>query len=209
MSERAHPDDPGFKDRYIFELKHGFLPWIKKWENPWKKAFMWRYQWVNYYCKDKDVLDIPCGMGWGTSFIKKAKSVVGMDINNMAIQEANQRYSNSRVKFFTGDMSSLCVKSNSVDVVSCLEGIEHVPVETGCLFINECYRVLKSDGMLLISSPYCKTKKHSGNPFHVYEYRPEEIVGLLSRYFVVGDILYKEVDIMSVMYIVCKKKDMI
>jgi hypothetical protein len=35
-------------------------------ENPFKNNLRKRYSFCNKYVKDKNVLDIPCGMGWGT-----------------------------------------------------------------------------------------------------------------------------------------------
>jgi ubiquinone/menaquinone biosynthesis C-methylase UbiE len=205
MSERAHPDDAGFKDRYIFELKKGFFPWVKRYISPWKKEFNWRYKWVNQYCNGKEIIDIPCGMGWGTSFLTNAKCVIGIDISEDAIQEANQRYSNNKMKFLLGDMSNLNFDNESIDVISCLEGIEHVPKEVGILFINECFRILKNGGLFLISSPYCKTKIHSGNPFHIHEYQPKEILDILGQMFNIEITAEREVGVMNVLYIKCQK----
>ena len=67
MSERAHPDDPGFKDRFRVEKMFGFIPVRRKVMNPYREALFWRYSLVNSLCAGKRVLDIPCGMGWGTS----------------------------------------------------------------------------------------------------------------------------------------------
>jgi 2-polyprenyl-3-methyl-5-hydroxy-6-metoxy-1,4-benzoquinol methylase len=164
MAERAHPDDSGFQDKWDFCLRRGFLPWIRVKRNPYRKAFMWRYKWVSKNCRNKEVLDVPCGMGWGTSLIRGAKSVVGVDINAEAISEAKQRYEGRVAEFKLGDLGNLEFPSSSFDVVSCLEGIEHVPVEIGEKFIQESKRVLRPEGVLLLSSPYCRTMAHSGNP---------------------------------------------
>ncbi len=164
MAERAHPDDSGFQDKWDFCLRRGFLPWIRVKRNPYRKAFMWRYKWVSKNCRNKEVLDVPCGMGWGTSLIRGAKSVVGVDINAEAISEAKQRYEGRVAEFKLGDLGNLEFPSSSFDVVSCLEGIEHVPAEIGEKFIQESKRVLRPEGVLLLSSPYCRTMAHSGNP---------------------------------------------
>jgi len=204
MAERAHPDDSGFKTRWSFRLRRGFIPWWTKKQSPYREAFIWRYQWVSGYCGNKDVLDIPCGMGWGTSLISGAKTLKGLDLSHEAISEAVTRYGDL-AEFHVGDMAQLGVPDESIDVVCCLEGIEHVPMDVGKKFLQEAWRVLRPHGRLLISSPYCLTKEHSGNPYHLHEYQPDEIKSLISQSFTILDCETREVDIMSVLYLNCQK----
>lgn len=206
MAERAHPDDPAFKDHWQFRLRRGLIPWVHRVKNPYRLAFAWRYDWVNTVCRGKDVLDVPCGMGWGTSLIKGTRSLQGIDLNAESILEARKRYG-SHAEFSVGDMAELKVLDLSLDVVCCLEGIEHVPKEVGRSFLKETQRVLRDGGLLMISSPYCRTQLHSGNPYHIYEYQPEEIQRLLAEFFVIEEIITRNVDIMTVLYIKCKKKN--
>ena len=57
-----------------------------------------------------------------------------------------------------------------------------------------------------LSSPYCKTGEHSGNPYHIHEYQPQEIQQLIKQYFEIESIKVKEVDILTVDYIMARKK---
>ena len=204
MAERAHPDEPGFQDRWQFRLRKGIIPWFSKLRSPYRAAFMWRYNWVSGYCSNKDVVDIPCGMGWGTSLIRGTRSIIGCDLSPDAVSEAKSRYGN-KVRFEVGDMGKLDLPAESVDVVSCLEGIEHVPVEVGRRFVAEAHRVLRMGGRLLISSPYCRTAVHSGNPFHIHEYQPDEIHSLINGHFKIENCEWRDVDVMTVLYLTCKK----
>jgi hypothetical protein len=47
--------------------------------------------------------------------------------------------------------------------------------------------------------------KHSGNPFHIHEYQPEEIQALVSELFAIENVTTQEVDIMKVLYMRCRK----
>jgi ubiquinone/menaquinone biosynthesis C-methylase UbiE len=205
MAERAHPDDPGFQDKWSFCLRRGFIPWIGIERSPYKAAFHWRYKWVSQYCNNKTVLDVPCGMGWGTSLIRGAKRITGVDISQEAVAEANRRYGNLAT-FKTGDMSKLDFEDDSFEVISCLEGIEHVPVEIGGKFLKESERLLRPGGILLLSSPFCRTMAHSGNPFHIHEYQPDEIKSAVSGRFSIEEIVSRNVDIMTVLYMRCRVK---
>ena len=205
MAERAHPDEPGFQDKWVFRLRRGFFPWWTKSRSPYRAAFFWRYNWVNKYCVGLDVIDVPCGMGWGTSLISNARSLTGFDLSVDAISEAKKRYARF-ADFELGDMSKLNLPNDSVDIVSCLEGIEHVPFEVGQAFLSEASRVLRPGGMLLISSPYCRTMAHSGNPYHIHEYQPNEIKSMVTGSFSIEEIISRNVDIMTVLYMRCRVK---
>ena len=89
----------------------------------------------------------------------------------------------------------------SLDVVCCLEGIEHVPVEVGRKFLDESRRVLAPGGTLLLSSPYCRVRAHSGNPYHIHEYGPEEIRAEVERNFAIDEVIERDVDILRILYI--------
>ena len=140
-----------------------------------------------------------------TSLIRGARSLKGIDLNAEAIAEAQQRYG-EHAEFGVGDMSRLQFTDSSDDVICCLEGIEHVPVDVAQQFLAEANRVLRPDGLMLISSPYCRTRAHSGNPYHIHEYRPEEIGAAVSRHFTVQETESRDVDILTVLYMKCRKR---
>jgi 2-polyprenyl-3-methyl-5-hydroxy-6-metoxy-1,4-benzoquinol methylase len=206
MAERAHPDDPGFQEPWRLRLRRGWIPWLEKRVNPYRQAVIWRYGWADGFCRGKRVLDIPCGMGWGTSLIRSAATVCGMDIQPEAVAEARRRYG-KRIRFETGSMADLAFADGSFDVVTCLEGIEHVPVEVGRAFLRESHRVLAPGGVLLLSSPYCRDRAHSGNAYHLHEYRPEEIQQELQPFYTIEDRVERNVDIMSILYIRGARRD--
>jgi len=201
MAERAHPDDPGFQEGWRWRRLWGILPWPQRKRNEYRRAVIWRYQWADGFCAGKRVLDIPCGMGWGTSLIRSAAQVTGLDISPEAVAEARRRYGNDRMRFETGTMAELGFPAGAFDVVCCLEGIEHVPLDVGRRFLEESRRVLAPGGRLLLSSPYCRTRPHSGNPYHLHEYGPEEIRAEVGRHFAIDEIIERDVDIMRILYI--------
>ena len=152
-----------------------------------------------------DVLDIPCGMGWGTSLLKGCRTLYGMDVAEDAVAEATKRYGR-RIQFCIGDMAQLDFADTSLDVVICLEGIEHVPEEVGESFIRESARVLRPNGTLLLSSPHCHTQEHSGNPFHLKEYRPEELTELLQTRYAIAETKTRNVDNLTISYFRATRK---
>ncbi len=153
-------------------------------KSKYKRKLYERYNFCSDYCRDKKVLDIPCGVGWGTSLLNKSASVVGVDISNEAIDYAKKYYENKNRKFYVGDMQSIPLKDDSVDVVICLEGFEHVSKDTGAKFIKESKRVLKTDGLLIMTCPVLdECGKSTGNPYHLYEYPEHELIEILNNNF--------------------------
>jgi len=205
VSERAHPDDLSFRASWQLKWIWEIFPWVRRQRNPYREAVLWRYKWADRFCRDKRVLDVPCGMGWGTSLLKSASCAVGVDISSDAVEEARRRYG-GRIRFEVGSMGALAFADGAFDVVCCLEGIEHVPPEVGRAFLQEARRVLAPGGRLLLSSPYCRTRAHSGNPYHVHEYSPEEIRRAVEAHFAVEDVVEREVDIMTILYLRARRR---
>lgn len=160
MAERAHPEGRGFMKGSIY-----------------RENFFKRYNYAAQYTKDKDILDIPCGVGWGTSILP-AKSKIGIDISSEAIEYALGHYPG--MLFKVGYMEDIHLQKDSIDVVVCLEGFEHVSRDIGLSFLNETIRILRTDGLLVLSCPVILPMgKHSGNPHHVYEPTIAEIFEIL------------------------------
>lgn len=205
MAERVSPDHPGFQKTFLrFYLRKGIVPWISFKRNPYRRAFFERYKWVSQYSSNADVLDVPCGMGWGTSLIKNTKSLTGVDIDSGSVEEAKSRYSN-HATFRVGSMSGLDFADETFDLVVCLEGIEHVSKEIARDFVAESYRVLRPGGKLLVTSPHTESGEHSGNPYHIHEYQTEELRTVLREKYKVDQPISRSVSNLIVDFFCCEK----
>lgn len=144
-----------------------------------------RYLLAAEYVKGKNVLDIASGEGYGSYVLAGyADSVVGVDISHEAVAHANDKYKGENIHFRVGDCASIPVETSSVDVVVSFETIEHHDKHEE--MISEILRVLKPDGLLIISSP--DKAIHSDltgvdNPYHVKELYHGEFIDLLSTGF--------------------------
>jgi ubiquinone/menaquinone biosynthesis C-methylase UbiE len=136
--------------------------------------------------QDKVVLDIASGEGYGAALLGiKARQVYGVDISPEAVETARNRYKSANVEFIQGSASSIPLKSNTVDVVTSFETIEHLSEHD--LMLQEIKRVLKTDGILIISTPdkdfYRKNYPGFNNQFHLKELTHKEFEVLLSKFF--------------------------
>lgn len=177
MAERAHPGDLGFQDRWVLRWRWGGrLPWPHFERSPWKRGLTERYEFCLPHVRGKRVLDVPCGTGWGTSLLRGARSVLGIDVSAEAI-EYGRAYYGRQAAFCLGDMGELPVAAGACDVVLCLEGIEHVSEVVGKAFVEEAARVLSPGGHVIVTSPIPDPRRPP-NPYHIHEYEPDELEAL-------------------------------
>lgn len=150
-----------------------------------------RYKFASQYVVNKKVLDVACGTGYGSKYLlsQGAKEVVGVDISDEAIKYARQHYTDDKLIFLKADATNLSFPESFFDVVVSFETIEHL--ENYQKYLSEINRILKTDGILLISSPnrlvtspdYPKRKKSPDNPFHFVEFTETELIDLLKNNF--------------------------
>jgi ubiquinone/menaquinone biosynthesis C-methylase UbiE len=80
-----------------------------------------------------------------------AASVVGVDISDETLQHASNTYKKTNLDFCTGSAVALDFSDDLFDVVVSFETIEHLVEQAQML--AEIRRVLRPDGVLVISSP--------------------------------------------------------
>lgn len=148
-------------------------------------AHLHRYSYALEYAQDKVVLDIACGEGYGTNILSgKASFVYGVDISDEAVRHAQAKYNKQNIKFIKGSAHEIPLEDESVDVVVSYETIEHHDKHHE--MISECKRVLKKDGILIISSPdkyYYSDSRNYKNAYHVKELYQQEFYELIKTYF--------------------------
>jgi O-antigen biosynthesis protein len=150
-----------------------------------------RYAWCSRLVERKDVLDIACGEGYGSAMLAgRAHSVIGVDIADSAVRHASMAYRHIHgLQFRRGDAAQIPLDDNSVDVVVSFETIEHHDRHREML--SEIRRVLRADGLLIISSPnrtvYSELAGHH-NEFHVKELDFGEFDAVLKEQF--DDVCY-------------------
>jgi SAM-dependent methyltransferase len=143
-----------------------------------------RYHWAASIAEGREVLDAGCGEGYGGRILSNvggATRYVGVDLDPEAVARARDAYGlDGRVELAVADVTALPFEDASFDLVTCFETIEHVAEQQKV--VSELARVLREDGLLLISSPN-RDVYPPGNPHHVRELTPAELEQLLSGSF--------------------------
>ena len=149
-----------------------------------------RYIFASQFIKNKSVLDVACGSGYGVKILLEhgAKNVIGVDNSKETIFHAKKYYGLKNATFVLADALKLPFKNNEFDVVTSFETIEHL--KNRDLFIREVKRVLKERGLFILSTPNILVYP-KGNPFHIKEFNPAELQSFLKKYFKNIKILFQ------------------
>jgi SAM-dependent methyltransferase len=142
-----------------------------------------RYAFARGFCAGRSVLDAACGVGYGSAYLaRSAASVLGIDIDSETVAYARSRYGQAGPRFETMDASSLDLADASFDVICSFETIEHV--EDPDAAVAEAARVLRSDGVYVVSTPLVAETTHApANPHHRVEFSAADFEDILRRHF--------------------------
>jgi SAM-dependent methyltransferase len=154
-------------------------------ENYWYQRHLVVYEWIAAKVGGLRVVDMACGEGYGSDVLARrgARSVVGVDANPEAHQHARLRYMGENLRFERDMVERF---DEPCDAVVFLQTIEHVQGPGGVL--ERFKTLLGAQGVAYVSTPNVLTlappgAERSGNPWHVYEYRPEEFAALCRAHF--------------------------
>jgi SAM-dependent methyltransferase len=146
-----------------------------------------RYEFAVERCREKRVLDVATGTGYGASILRRngAREVVAVDREQGALDYAAQRYGTDGLSWVNADAYQLPFE-REFDVVVSFETIEHLKEPER--FVRECKRLIKPGGLFIVSTPenvggpYC-------SPYHELEFTRAEFRTLLERHFPCVDLL--------------------
>lgn len=149
-----------------------------------------RYEFAVEYLKDKNkdgltILDAACGTGYGSDILRrlKPKYIIGLDICPKAVKYAKNKYGNRRCVFQISDIANMNgFKEEMFDAVVSFETIEHI--RQPIIFLKNINRVLKKEGILIISTP----NKWGSTKDHKFDYDYNLLKDHIERFFKTEDI---------------------
>ncbi len=146
---------------------------------------MHRYLYASRWAEGKEVLDIATGSGYGAALLARTASHVhALDLDHAALLHASRAYVTNTLSFCQSDAALLPLRSGVVDLVVAFEVLEHLADPEA--LVREAARVVRADGMVLISTPdkavYSDARGYV-NPFHTREFYRDEFAELLGRHF--------------------------
>ena len=144
-----------------------------------------RYLFARTLCRDRDVLDVASGEGYGAAHLAQvARHVTGVEYSGATTRNAAANFPRDNLRFVQGDARMLPLADASVDVATSFETIEHFDRQDE--FVAEIRRVLRADGCFIVSTPDRDIYSPPGtepNPYHVREFDRAEFLDLLHCHF--------------------------
>ena len=140
-----------------------------------------RYEFAANYVRPGRLLDIACGVGYGTRLLvdhtQGAIAAIGVDISEQAIAYAKQRYGSDRTQFIVADATRFQDLEGFTTIVS-LETIEHLmyPEE----FISHLITLLRPNGVFIGSVP--TTPSVDANPYHLHDFTEKSFRRMVERH---------------------------
>jgi ubiquinone/menaquinone biosynthesis C-methylase UbiE len=135
-----------------------------------------RYGWAASFCKQKDVVEVACGSGQGLGMLGRvAKSLEAGDYSEAILEIARGHYG-SRVALRQVDAQTLPYPDASKDVIILFEAIYYIP--DARRFVNECRRVLRPGGQVLIATANKDLYDFNPSPLSHRYYGAVELAGL-------------------------------
>lgn len=131
-----------------------------------------KYVYAARCSRDKlKVLDVPCGLGYGTAILgANGNTVIGIDNDPEALSNAISSYRYSNVSFRYGDMTDESIYDSDIDCIVCMDGLEHV--SGGEDLLSLFYNALPHGGLLVVTAPVSKNLDLSKrkNKYHLEDY---------------------------------------
>ena len=111
-----------------------------------------KFEFVKKNINKKNIhLDIACGPGTFLSLLNNKKSF-GIDISKNQINYAKKKYGSKNKKFIVLK-DKLPFKRNSIDSISLIELIEHLPLKKIQKILDDSFNCLKKNGEIYITTP--------------------------------------------------------
>jgi SAM-dependent methyltransferase len=145
LHEAPTLDQPRYFDR-LAELE----------ESHWWFHAMWRMasDWIDHALPGRSglsALDVGCGTGWTARRLAARgdfRRVVGLEPNARAIGHANRR----ELLVARGSALAIPFATESFDLITCLDVLQHLPEASELVALHEFRRVLRPGGILVLRS---------------------------------------------------------
>lgn len=135
-----------------------------------------RYRWAQEHARNKDVIEVACGTGPGLGMLAEvASSVKAGDFSSAMVAVVQDHYGD-RIEVAQYDAQAMPYEDNSADVILIFEALYYI--RDASKFVEECVRVLRPGGKILVSNANSDLFDFNPSP-HSFVYHGVEALGAL------------------------------
>lgn len=164
-----------------------------------------RYEFAALHARPGRLLDIACGVGYGTRLLSdkavQVDSALGVDLANEAIEYARGRYANAKTRYEQGDALRFRDERGFETVVS-LETIEHVPDPRA--LVRHLAGLVRPGGVLIASVP--TTPSVDFNAHHLHDFTERSFRGLIGENRLVERAAFEQVQRVNPLAVLTKSE---
>lgn len=144
------------------------------------------YKFCRDYVKDRDILDIGCGQGYGSNYLAGfARQVTGIDYNQEVIDYARDKYRNNNLTFEVLNVKDFACLKKQFDIICSFQVIEHIA--DAAKLLSDISSLLNYNGTFICSTPNRLDASPGSikplNKFHIKEYLLTEFREILKTSF--------------------------
>lgn len=144
------------------------------------------YLFASFFVKDKIILDIACGTGFGSFFLaQEAKEVIGVDISAESVEYAKKNFPRNNLTFEAADALRWNYPKNYFDLIVSFLTIEQLSQPQK--FLDLLYNSLKDNGMIILATPNKKIvspfRKEPIGKFHKFEFYKKDLERMFRNKF--------------------------
>ena len=142
------------EEKILKDLERGYDEMAEKFSET--RKYFWRdFEFIQDCAKDGDrIFDFGCGNGRLLEILKnKNVEYYGADISQKLIELAKQKYQSNRINFqkLSGS-SSLTFPDNFFNIIFSLAVFHHFPKKYSEKMAKELFRIMKPNGMIIVSA---------------------------------------------------------
>lgn len=164
-----------------------------------------RYEFAAGLARPGRLLDISCGVGYGTRLLVKTNpqitEAVGVDISAAAIDYARAHYQSDRIEYVEADATQFTSEMKFDTIVS-LETVEHLPEPVE--FIQRLVGLLNPGGVLISSVP--TTPSVDANPHHLHDFTERSFRKIFLRHGMTERDCFRQIQPFQLMPLLTKKE---
>jgi 2-polyprenyl-3-methyl-5-hydroxy-6-metoxy-1,4-benzoquinol methylase len=148
-----------------------------------------RYKKASEYVQGGRILDIACGVGYGSRMLRDAGAteVIAVDLSSTAIEYAQQRYGAPGIEFICANAEEFKLPG-TFDVIVTMETVEHL--QNPLAFLQKLRKGLSKGGKLILSVPLGQTSHF--DPYHIHDFDEANLTNLLEAAGFSTDVQYRD-----------------